>query len=69
MTNRRQIKLPRHRRSQGKGVKDPLPPIEMPPMIKIYRVSPIIRPNCKIRPSVIFEDDFKVSPTLKISPS
>ena len=35
----------------------------------IYRVSPIIRPTRKIRPSVIFEDDFNVSPTLKISPS
>ena len=34
-----------------------------------YRVSPIIRPTRKIRPSVIFEDDFNVSPTLKISPS
>ena len=34
-----------------------------------YRVSPIIRPIHKIRPSVIFEDDFNVSPTLKISPS
>ena len=32
----------------------------------IYRVSPIIRPTRKIRPSVIFEDDFNVSPTLKI---
>jgi len=28
-----------------------------------YRVSPIIRP------SVIFEDDFNISPTFKISPS
>ena len=35
----------------------------------LYRVSRIIRPTCKIRPSVIFEDDFNVSPTLKISPS
>ena len=34
-----------------------------------YRVSPIIRPTCKVRPSVIFEDEFNVSPTLKISPS
>ena len=34
-----------------------------------YRVSPIIRPTRKIRHSVIFEDDFNVSPTLKISPS
>ena len=34
-----------------------------------YRVSPIIRPTRKIRPSVIFEDDFNISPTLKISPS
>ena len=33
-----------------------------------YRVSPI-RPTRKIRPSVIFEDDFNVSPTRKISPS
>jgi len=29
---------------------------------RFYRVAPIIRP------SVIFEDDFNVSPTLKISP-
>ena len=36
---------------------------------RLYRVSPIIRPTRKIRPSVIFEDDFNVSPTLKISPS
>ena len=35
----------------------------------VYRVSPIIRPTRKIRPSVIFEDDFNVSPTLEISPS
>ena len=35
----------------------------------IYRVSPIKRPTRKIRPSLIFEDDFNVSPTLKISPS
>ena len=34
-----------------------------------YRVSPIIRPTRKIRPSVIFEDDFNISATLKISPS
>ena len=34
-----------------------------------YRISPIIRPTHKIRPSVIFEDDCNVSPTLKISPS
>ena len=37
--------------------------------VEKYRVSPIIRPTRKIRPSVIFEDDFNVSPTLKISPS
>ena len=39
------------------------------PLMSMYRVSPIIRPTRKIRPSVIFEDDFNVSPTLKISPS
>ena len=36
---------------------------------KTYRVSPIMRPTRKIRPSVIFEDDFNVSPSLKICPS
>ena len=38
-------------------------------LLYYYRVFPIIRPTSKIRPSVIFEDDFNVSPTLKISPS
>ena len=46
-----------------------MPDILLIILFQLYRVSPIIRPTRKIRPSVIFEDDFNVSPTLKISPS